>query len=199
MTLIELLDDVSRQSLEKRTFKKGEILFHEDEDCRGLALLKTGKIKIVSYSLGGNEVILNLIEEGGMFGHNLVWSSSPKYRGDCVALTSGEMIFIEKEKLLDLFALNRAFLEEYLRLASDFSKQLNLKVKILSFPTAKERLYYLARKRGYALSFHSVKSLAEELFLARESLSRLLHSLEDEGKIRINEHEILFLEEKRTF
>lgn len=199
MTLIALLDDTSLQNTQKRAFKKGEILYHEDEDCLGLALLYQGKVKIVSYSLGGNEVILNLIEEGGMFGHNLVWSSSSKYRGDVVALTAGEMIYIEKEKLLDIFATNRAFLQEYLRLASDFSKQLNLKVKILSFPTAKERLYYLGRKRGYTLSFHSIKSLAEELFLTRESLSRLLHTLEDEGKIRINEHQIIFLEEKRTF
>ena len=63
-------------------------------------------------------------------------------------------------------------------------KSLNAKIKLLSFSLAEERLnYYLLMHNG-VINYKYITSLADQLNLTREVLSRLLSKLEKEGKIK---------------
>ena len=172
--------------IEKRRFDAGETLFLENDTCKSLGIVKSGVISIKSYFSNGKEVIYNVLEKGQMFGNNLIFSSNPAYRGDVVAEKPSEVYFITKENLFKLLRNNEKMLEEYLTEQSDFSKTLNLKIKLLTIQSAKDRvIYYLTFNKGF-IRYKTITKLANELFLTRESLSRTLKKLVDEKTIKID-------------
>ena len=194
MTLLSLLknrEDIKPQGL---PLKKGDILCHEGEVCHGVYLVLKGAVKITSYALNGEEIIYNYVEEGGIFGNNLVFASDPSFRGNVIVAKVGEIIFIPKDQLIHLLQSDQEFLKEYLRLQSDFGKNLNAKLKLLSFSLAEDRLVFYLQQQGKSVSFSSVSALAESLFMKRETLSRLLHRMEAEGKIKLSKGRIEYLE-----
>ena len=190
MQLIDSFMKHGGETLPIIPFSKGETLFREGDKCLGVYLVVRGKVKIASYSISGLEIVYNQIEEGGIFGNNLVFASDPTFRGNVLSDGQGELIFIPKARLLSLLRQDEELLSKYLQVQSDFGKSLNAKLKILSFPSAEERLdYYLSLHHGEA-RFTSVSSFAETLFLKRETLSRLLHDLDKRGKIKLSKGKI---------
>ena len=190
MNLIELLEPNLRETLSQIDFKKGETIIAEGEVCQGVYLVAKGQVRIASYGLSGVEIVYNQIGVGGLFGNNLVFASDPRFRGHVMGDIDGTLIFINKERLIALLREDEEFLKEYLREQSDFGKSLNAKLKILSFPSPKDRLdFYLALNNG-EVRFRSVTELAQALFLKRETLSRLLHHLERQGTIELTKGRI---------
>lgn len=193
MNIIPLLDrhpEIKRLPI---PFSREQILIEEGNECKGIYFVLKGEVKISSYSLGGREIIYNSLKAGMMFGNNLVFSSDRLFRGHVIGVEDGELIYIRKEDLLYLLQKDERFLVDYLSYQSDFGRGLNEKIKILGLDNAKERLlYYLSVHHGEK-SFASITALAEELFLKRETLSRLLHSLEKEGIILLSPHKVKLL------
>ena len=182
MKLIETLTEENKKSCKIERYDKGQIIFHENEECLYVGLVKKGSVQIVSYSLSGKEIVYNEIKENGIFGNNLLFSKNPYYRGNVIAKTDAEILLINKEKLIKILQNNALFLELYLSEHADFSKKLNNTIKILSLDSAEERfLYYL--KENSPLKYHSISSLASSIFLTRETTSRLVSRLVKEGKI----------------
>ena len=166
--------------------RKNQTLFFEGDECKSIGLIISGKVSIVSYFSDGQEIIYNTLGKGEMFGNNLVFSSSPFYRGDVVAIEESTIIYITKEELLKALNENVGLLELYLKQQSDFSKNLNFKIKLLTINNAKDRLlYYLTSHKG-KINYQSVTKLAKELYLTRESLSRTMYKLEKEQYIEID-------------
>ena len=194
MTLLSLIKNREDIKPQRLPLKKGDILCHEGEVCHGVYLVLKGAVKISSYALNGEEIIYNYVEEGGIFGNNLVFASDPSFRGNVIAAKVGEIIFVPKDQLIHLLQSDQVFLEEYLRLQSDFGKNLNAKLKLLSFSLAEDRLVFYLQQQGKSVSFSSVSALAETLFMKRETLSRLLHRMEAEGKIKLSKGRIEYLE-----
>lgn len=176
---MNILDTLSKEekklgSLVK--YNKNQILFREDDECEYLAVVQKGVVNITSYTLSGQEIIYNTIRENGMFGNNLLFSKKPYYRGHVIAKTDVELFLINKNNLIKLLQSNSAFLQLYLEMQAEFSKNLNSQIKLLSFDSAEERLlYYLKEKQ--VVEFASISSLAKTLFLSRETLSRLISTL----------------------
>ena len=167
------------------SFKKDTILFNEGDECQNISIVKDGKVNIVSYTLEGKEIIYRQLNEGEMFGNNLIFSSHPNYRGDVVAKSDGILFMIEKDKLLSIMMSNKNFLEAYLSEASNFSIELNKDIKLLTFNNAEDRVLYLLSLSKNRLEYNSVTDLAKRLFLTREATSRVLHKLEAEKLIKI--------------
>lgn len=193
MTLLSLLKKQEGIKPQILPLRKGDILCHEGEVCHGVYLVLKGAVKISSYALNGEEIIYNYVEEGGIFGNNLVFASDPSFRGNVIATKVGEIVFVSKDQLVHLLQSDEEFLKEYLRLQSDFGKNLNAKLKLLSFSLAEDRLVFYLQQQGKSVKFGSVSALAESLFMKRETLSRLLHRMEAEGKIKLSKGKVEYL------
>lgn len=190
MNLLDYLNPTQKENLRCIAFHKEDILFREGEECRGVYFVHRGRLKIRSYTLDGVEIVYNALGPGMMFGNHLVFSSDARYRGDVVGESDGEIYGLPEEQLITYLGENPSFLRAFLREQADFGKALNLKIKILSLPGAKERLdAYLSLHHG-RVRFQSVTSLAKELSLSREALSRLLHEQERLGQIQLSKNEI---------
>ena len=182
ISLIEKHPDL----IEEKNFKAGETLFMENDVCSCVGLVKSGEISIKSFFADGKEVVYNTLTSGQLFGNNLIFSTKPYYRGDVVANKDSEIIFIGKESLLSLLQKDKEFLLSYLTEQSDFSKTLNLKIKLLTISSAEDRLLYYLTFNNNKITYKSITKLANELFLTRESLSRTIRKLREKHKIKID-------------
>ena len=170
--------------------KNRETLFFEGDECRKIGIVISGRLSIVSYYSDGKEVIYNILEKGKMFGNNLIFSSEPFYRGDVVADEESKVLLIDKEEFLKAISSNQEILELFLREQSDFSKSLNLKIKLLTIDSAKERLLYYLTINKNVITYKSITKLAKTLYLSREAVSRTIYKLEKEGLIEIKDKRI---------
>ena len=191
--IYSLLTSKEKKLCEIHRYKKDQILFHEDDYCEYVGIVNKGLITISSYSLNGTEIIYNNLHEGEIFGNNLIFASSPYYRGNVVAKNNSEVVLINKKNLLHILQTNQLFLEKYLTLQSDFGLKINAKLKTLSFSSAEERLLYHLQLNNGHITYSSITSLAALLFLQRETLSRLLSSLEKRNVIRKKDKELFLI------
>ena len=176
---------------------KNSVIHHEGDTCESIGVIVSGKVDIVSYSFQGKELILNSLKAGEIFGNNLIFSSEPIYKGDVIAKEKCVIAFINKENLLFLLQNNKDFLELYLKAQCDFGKSLNARIQLLSFTNAEERLQYYASKNDNVIVFKNVTTLAAQIGIQRETLSRLLTSLVKRHLIKKEKGKITFVKKKR--
>lgn len=176
---------------------KNSVIHHEGDTCESIGVIVSGKVDVVSYSFQGKELVLNSLKAGEIFGNNLIFSSEPIYKGDVIAKEKCVIAFINKENLLFLLQNNKDFLELYLKAQSDFGKSLNARIQLLSFTNAEERLQYYASKNDNVIVFKNVTTLAAQIGIQRETLSRLLTSLVKRHLIKKEKGKITFVKKKR--
>ena len=189
-----ILDTLSKEDIklfDLVTLNRNQILFHEDDPCHQVGIVKTGSLIISSYTFEGKEIVFNTINEGDMFANNLVFSSDPSFKGNVIATSKTQVYLIERDDLLTLCSKNKAFLKSYLTIQSNNTINLNTRVKLLSFSSLKERLTYALFVNDNRLPFKSISALAKELNAERETLSRLLTKMESQNEIKRIGHVIV--------
>ena len=183
MNILDTLKPSQLKHIEIKNLKKDSVLFYENALCKSIGIVLEGEVSIVSYFEDGNEIVFNTIEKDGVFGNNLIFSSSPYYKGNIIINEDSRIAFIEKNELITLLKSNESFMIEYLKIHSNFTKALNDKIKLLSISSAEERFYFFLHENRNEIKYKSITSLAKELYLERETLSRLLSKLIKEHKI----------------
>ena len=197
IALLNVLSKKEHQMVKGYQIAKGNIIYHEGDACENIGIIISGKIDIVSYSFEGKEMLINSLKAGEIFGNNLLFSSSPVFRGDVVAKEKSVVAFISRENLVYLLQNNKEFLDLYLQAQSDKAKALTARIQLLSFPNAEERLFYFASKNNGVITFKNVTTLAATLGVQRETLSRLLTSLIKRHLIKKEKGKITVLKKKR--
>lgn len=191
--IIETLKEEEQKLVKTVNLKKGEILFHEGDICECVAVVLEGEISIVSYSYHGNEMTYNELKPFMLFGNNLLFSSDPRYKGSVLAKKAAKAGLIYKKDVLFLLKNNEEFLNLFLKYQSDIGKSLNAKIKLLSFTNAKERFLYYLYINNDVIEYETITKLASSVSLQRETLSRLISSLEDERIIKRNRKKIMLI------
>ena len=183
MNILDTLTAEQKELVRYRRLQKNEVLCRENDICGYVGIVVKGKLSIVSYLSDGKEVIYNEPGEDDMFGNNLIFSSSPYYKGDVTASVESEIAIIYKDDLTYLLQNNKDFLVSYMAIQSDFAKDLNDRIKLLAIDSAEERLLFLLHKNDNLIRYDSITSLARSLFIERETLSRLLSRMEKDNRI----------------
>lgn len=189
--ILSTLTSEEKRFLKVETYSPKQIVFKEGERCEAISIVISGGVQITSYSFSGKEVIFNTLSKNQIFGNNLVFSSDPTYKGSVIPNSKTTLVHIKKEDLITLLSSNKKFLEEYLKIQSDFGKELNSQIKLFSIDSAKERLEYYLFINKNEITYKSVSNLAHKLNLKRETLSRLLSRLEKENIIERSLHKII--------
>ena len=177
MNIIALLNEKEKERLIYKELRKGETLFYENDRCGEIGIVKYGKLLITSYPENGNPIIYNRLKEDDMFGNNLLFSSQPFYKGDVIAESDSGIILIKKDVLIGFLEENTDFLLTYLQIQADSGKRLHSRIRLLSIDSAQERFITYLCENGNKITYSSVSDLADDLFIRRETLSRLLSKL----------------------
>lgn len=190
--MYNLLSSKEKEKLTIVDIKKDQLLFHENEVCVSVALVISGQIIIRSIDLNGKEIIYNIINEGGIFANNLLFSNDKRYKGDVLATQKSKVALLSEDNLIEILMNNEIFLRTYLSVQAENIKQINFMVKLLSLDSARERFIYYLEYHHRHIKIESITRLSKELSLTRETLSRLISSLIKE-KIIIKEKQLIKL------
>ena len=182
MNIFNLLNEQERSLFKKIEIDKDQILFKEGERCKYLGILIEGSLSISSYTYSGREIIYRNVLPNEFFGNNLIFSNNPIYKGNVIAKANKTIIYlIDKDSLVSLLQRNKEFLLNFLEVQSESGLLTNIKIKILSFDRAEDRLLYFLHESNNCITYKSITDLAKFLYLERETLSRLISKLEKDG------------------
>ena len=191
--ILQTLSKEEHKYLEVKSFKRGSILYREGQLCTKISFVASGQVKISSMHYSGDELVFNILENGDIFGNNLIFSDNPYYKGDVIAAKDSTIVCIKKENLENILQSNKDFLLTYLNIQSNFGKKLNSTIKMLSFSSAEERIKFYLKESGSEINYRTITELADILHLKRETLSRLLTKLEKENVLKRSPHKIIYL------
>ena len=186
----ELVRKIARIS-KVENYDKGNLIFAEDTPCTGMYVVATGAIKIHKIGPDGREHVLHVAEPGDTFGEAAIFLGGAGYPAYAGAVKKSSVVFIPKRGLLDLLGQEPDLCFQVLGSLATWAHRLVTKLELLALRDASSRL------AGYILS-HAKKlrtgemeldltipkqTLAAQLAISSETLSRLLTRFEAEGFI----------------
>ncbi|MBC8267463.1 MAG: Crp/Fnr family transcriptional regulator [Rhodospirillaceae bacterium] len=180
-----------------RTYEAGEAIFYEEDDCKGLYLVKSGLVGVRKVDAEGGHVLLRLANPGDTLGYRPLLAGE-KHRAGAEVLKTATVCFLPKIAMRHLLISNpelgAGFLQrtaQALGAADDrFFKTVTLPARIRFI-----HLLMIMRERcGRIVEDGSLymelpltrRDIASMLGIRAESLSRLVHEIEAEGLIHFS-------------
>jgi len=80
-------------------------IFQQGDPGSSLMAVISGRVKICTYSVDGRELVLNIIDRGGLFGEIAVLDGQPR-TGTAVAIEDTELLVLERTRLMPFLAAN---------------------------------------------------------------------------------------------
>lgn len=179
----------------EHSFAKGEVLFLESEPCRGLYIVRSGRIRIFKSSLEGREQVLFIAKPGDTFNDVPVFDGGPN-PASASALEPSTVLIVPKAKLLSLMADSPVALT-ILKVFAMRLRHLTVLVEDLSFRHVVSRLAKTLLELAVTGQEPSpVQRLTQDEMAAmvgtvRDVIGRALKTLEKAGAIKIEGQRIL--------
>jgi CRP/FNR family transcriptional regulator len=177
-----------------RSFDKGSVIFSENEDPEFLAIISSGSVKARKTTPDGREQILYIFSEGDFFGeHNLLFNRPSFYGAE--ALETVKLCILYRNDFQKLLRDNSDIGLKIIIELGERLRRLENAVQNMGSRSAESRIsmvllewadkYGKQEREGILLRMPlSREGLANYIGIARETLSRKLGLLEDEGLVR---------------
>jgi len=181
--------------------KKG-FIFHERDECKGLYVVKKGKVKLVRVSRSGKEQIINIVSPGGILGMEIFYNASG-YSTTATAMEDTELCFISRECFEEILLSYPAIGRKMITALSRELEHAYEKIGSLGLMTARQKVADLicaiANDAGYGDEDGGARlrlplsrlEIAEILGITQETSIRLLRDLKEDGLIDIKGKEIV--------
>ena len=184
------LDRVYRHSQVVK-LEEGQLLFAQGEDVTNFYLVLSGKMKLYRVSPDGQEKIIEIVPQGGLFAEELMFMDQPHYPVSSAALSATTVIGIEANDFKDML---RDSVETCLLLLGNMSfrlRQLVHEIDTLTLHSGTCRVanYLLEHAPDDKESFEldTAKGvIAARLSVKPETFSRIIKNLRGEGVISID-------------
>lgn len=177
-----------------RRFRRHEVIFHAGDPGDALFIVASGSVKLVLPSPDGNEAIIATLRPGDFFGELSVLDGEPR-PATAVAVEATELEEVAGDQFLALIHTRPDVRIALLIALAGKLRRLTRHVEELHFLALPGRLAMrlveLARDAadsgpGAELSWHYTQSeLASMIGGSRQSVSRLLGDLSDEGLLHV--------------
>ncbi len=192
------MDHISQVIKSKKTIQKGEYIFREEGQFRGVLALKSGSAKLVTDDHHGNEHILNILLPGELLGFDGL--NNDKYRCSAVALDTVSFCELPAQNMEELFKNVPTLTKELFR-HSSAKMNADKEFMILSKRPADEKLAFFLislsdrlKKRGFSASKFTLSLTRQEignhLGLALETVSRLFKKFHQDDLISVKSKQI---------
>lgn len=178
-------------------FKKGEFLFHENDEIKKVGIILDGKASIITSTIDGFSFEFNTLNKGAIFGDALLFNHE-LLPGSIVALSEVKVMFIEDETFKNLMMKNHKFLFNYLKFNAKRNEDMQYKIKLFGQPSIKEKILFYIKEEMKKQKTNKIKTLMNReelsafLSLSRPSLSRELMRMKKEGIIDYDRYTISY-------
>ncbi|HUK59106.1 MAG TPA: Crp/Fnr family transcriptional regulator [Stellaceae bacterium] len=178
------------------TFRARQEIFHKGAPGLGLLAVVKGKVRISSIGPDGNQVLLNVMNEGEVFGEIALLDGKER-SADAIAMTDCELLTIDRR---DFVPFVRANPEVALRLMSVLCERLRRtteQIEDMIFLDAPQRiakkLLQLAGAGNSTINL-SQRELGSMIGLSRESINKQLAHWQQDGVVRLEQGTIVLVD-----
>jgi len=195
--------EVLADSLGRRTFGKGMIIFHKGSLGQTLYIIESGKVRIFILSESGQEISVNIYGPGDVFGELALLDGLPRSAG-AIALEKTVTLTLHRDDFL-------RHLEAYPRMARSIMEVLSTRLRYttvyaesLAFLDVYGRVAaklleladrYGVKKDGIEIDLRLTQAeLATWVAATRESVNKVLGTFRDQGLIEIEAQRITVLD-----
>lgn len=195
--------EVLEAAAQRRSFKRGEVIFHKGDPGTTLFLITQGQVKVVLPSDSGDEAILAVLDEGDFFGELSLIDEQPR-SATVVATEPTDTLLLHREDFLKFLNANPEQSIVLLRALCRRLRQTDEVVEdavFLDVPgRLAKKLLELAEDYGRRTSTGTViglrltqHELATMVGATRESVNKHLRSYRARGIIEMDHQRILIL------
>ena len=203
LTTSELEQLLTHARLE--SYRARQEIFHKGSPGLGMLAVLKGSVTISSIGPDGDQVILNLIGEGEVFGEIALLDGKER-TADASAAADCELLLIDRRDFVPLLRANSDLAARLLSVLCDRLRRTTEQVEDMIFLDAGTRLAKTLlrlgvrnRERnkasGHMTVLISQRSLGTMIGLSRESINKQLAAWHREGIIKIEEGAIFILDE----
>jgi CRP-like cAMP-binding protein len=175
---------------------------NEGEISNSIGVVLEGKIQVKAYSIGGKDFTLNSISPGSIFGDVLIYGKKSKqYPGALITKKKTKVAFIPNKDFEQYLFNDHDLLHNFLELLSEKAYEMNMKSKLLSQDTIRDKILFWLQQEKLNQKSNSInlnmtkEELANLLYVQRPSLSRELIKMRNEGLILFDRKTITLLED----
>ncbi len=191
-------EDVCREILdaaEVQHWPAQALIFQEGDTADGIYFVAKGMVKLVRIAADGRETVLTIMEPPGLFAEAAIFLG--KYPATAMTLTETELLFLHKQKVMELIMKHEVFLRFFFTAMAKWLQRLVAKIDQLTLSDGTARLcrYLLGElDKGPAQLDYRVPrvnltlkkgDLATFLNMNQPSLSRIFRRLQDDKLIDV--------------
>ena len=182
--------------LRRRSFRRGEVIFHHGDPAGAMHVIKSGRVKIHTPSEEGEETVITLYHEGECFGEMAALDGGPRSTS-ATAVEPTETLTLLREDLLSLLRedpdLALAIVQELIARLRRTNASLEEAFYLSLDARMARRLLEMAEAEGRRTANGvevplplTQQELAGMVGVTRVSVNRLLGAFQDERLIRLN-------------
>lgn len=207
----EQLDVIAQVALEKTYSKEETIILEDDDSYQAFFLIASGEVKVYMTGTDGRETILALLGKGDFFGEMSLLDGEPR-SASVRSVVSANLLIIRREDFLQQIAkfpdLAMSLLMELSRRLRKANKQIGSLALLTVYGRVAGTLLNLMEERGVRIHTDSGKmvtvirnrptqqQMAEMSGTTRETVSRVLSSLQKKGFITMTGKDLFILQEE---
>ncbi len=192
---------------------KGEIIENEGDECKHIGVLLQGKLALQKYASSGEFATIALMEEGEMYGEDLLFGTNNLYTVTIEAVTNSRILYIPRTVMIPMLRKNYFLNQNFIRLLSDKVQTQNERITLLSQKTLRQKIaFYLLEQyknqlprsqpgkikrtddQGIVELPVSKEIISKLLAMPRPSFSRELINMEKDGLIKVDGRNIRILD-----
>lgn len=175
-------------------FEKGAPIYSTDCFRCALGILCQGEAQVIHTDAEGHHVIMNVLQEGDIFGVAALFDEPEAYVSNIVAVRPCQVRFLTQQELEDWMRQDFRIARNYIRFLSGRIRFLNRRIAGFTGGSSEDRLLlYLQQHRqedGQVDLPRHMTDLARALNIGRSSLYRALDALEAAGVIQREQKKI---------
>ena len=174
-----------------KLYKKGDFIYFKEDPCSTIYLVTKGKVKIISYTEEGDEIVKSVLSKGEIFGEKALLGENE--HDDFALAASGTTVCqVKLEDMHDLMRKHNKINIHIYKLIGLRLKRLERKLQAMLFKDVKARLkdfiLDLAKEKGkekkgeiYIEHPFTQKDIADLIGARRETVTSTLIELKNEG------------------
>jgi CRP/FNR family cyclic AMP-dependent transcriptional regulator len=204
---VPLFSDLTHQELgmlaaagSRRKFPAKNIVFHEGDQGDNLLIILSGKVKVLLYGKGGQEFILAILGPGNFFGEMAIFEAAPR-SATVMTVEPCECLLLGQKDVTGLLKKHPMFAIKILKNLSQRLRKTNEQIRSLVMFDIYGRigrcLLNLAEAQGgqangqfLVTNRPTFQELAKMVGCSRETLSRAMKALKDNGCLTVTRNTI---------
>jgi CRP/FNR family transcriptional regulator len=185
-------------------YKKGEVIFQEGEEVKGMFFINTGMVKVHKQWGDDKELILRIAGNGDIVGHRGLGSDTI-YPVSGTALKPTEICYIDIGFFNDTLKANQQFLYDLMMFFASELKESEKRMRNLAHMPVKGRIanavLFLRQKFGSTGNTLNVslsrQDFASYIGATYETVSRIMNEMSEEKSIKVEGKVITVVSEKK--